>query len=107
MGRQKIQGSELWNDGIAERYRVMLFADGEEVFVEDINSGVAPGEREIKRVRKGFKRKDVEKVLARGGKLSFGEVLHCKVRYFSDGMTFGSRGFVEKVFMGSRDRFGE
>jgi hypothetical protein len=63
--------------------------------------------REIKRVRKGFKRKDVEKVLARGGKLSFGEVLHCKVRYFSDGMTFGSRGFVEKVFMGSRDRFGE
>jgi len=22
-------------------------------------------------------------------------------------MTFGSRGFVEKVFMGSRDRFGE
>mgnify|MGYP001085909216 CR=1 FL=1 len=24
-----------------------------------------------------------------------------------DGMTFGSRGFVEKVFMGSRDRFGE
>jgi REP element-mobilizing transposase RayT len=107
MGRQKIQGTELWNDGIAERYRVMLFADGEEVFVEDINSGVAPGERELKRVRKGFKRKDVEKVLARGGKLSFGEVLRCKVRYLSDGMTFGSRGFVEKVFMGSRDRFGE
>ena len=105
--QRKIDYTGLWNDGIAERYRMMLFADGEEIFVEDINSGVAPGERELKRVRKGFKRKDVEKVLARGGKLSFGEVLRCKVRYLSDGMTFGSRGFVEKVYNGSRERFGE
>ena len=50
--RQKTQGTKLWNDGVAEGYRVMLFADGEEVFVEDINSGVAPGERELKRVRR-------------------------------------------------------
>ncbi len=41
-----------WNDGAAEHYRMMLFADGEEVFVEDIHSGVRPEERELKRVRK-------------------------------------------------------
>ena len=96
-----------WSDGVAECYRMMLFADGEEVFADDIHSGVAPEARKPKRVRKGFKRKDVEKVLAKGGKLSVGEALRCKVRYFSDGMTFGSRDFVNKVFKDARERFGE
>ena len=96
-----------WSDGVAECYRMMLFADGEEVFVDDIHAGVAPEARKPKRVRKGFKRKDVEKVLAKGGKLSVGEALRCKVRYFSDGMTFGSRDFVNKVFKDARERFGE
>jgi len=93
--------------GVAARYRMMLFADGEEAFSEDIHSGNAPDLREVKCVRKGFKRKDVEKVLAKGGKLSFGEMMRCKVRYFSDGMTVGSRSFVDLVFERSRDRFGE
>ena len=96
-----------WSCGVAERYRMMLFADGEEVFVDDIHSGVEPDAREPKHVRKGFRRKDVEKVLAKGGKLSVGEALRCKVRYFSDGMTFGSRDFVNKVFKDARERFGE
>jgi len=39
-------------------------------------------------------------------KLSVGEILRCKVRYFSDGMTFGSRDFVNKVFKDARERFG-
>ncbi|MDG0993921.1 MAG: transposase [Akkermansiaceae bacterium] len=106
-----------WGDGVAECYRMMLFADGEEVFVapfaeamearDDIHSGVAPEARKPKIVRKGFKRKDVEQVLAKGGKLSVGEALRCKVRYFSDGMTFGSRDFVNNVFKHARERFGE
>ena len=87
MGRQIIQGTGLWKDRIAARYRMMLFADGEEVFCEDINTGVAPEKRQPRLVRKGFKRKEVEQVLARGGKLSFGEALRCRVRYLSDGMT--------------------
>ena len=106
-GRQKMQGTGLWDEGIAQRYRMMMFADGEEVFVEDINTGVAPEQRGLKLVRKGFKRKEVEDVLARGGKLSFGEALRCRVRYLSDGMTFGRRKFVDEVFQGSRERFGE
>ena len=93
---------------VLERFRAAPDgAGGGRVFAEDLKSGVAPEERELKRVKKGFKRKEVEKGLARGGKLSFGEVLRCKVRYLSDGMTFGSRGFVEKVFKGSRERFGQ
>jgi len=86
----------------AEWYRMMLFADGEEVFSSKPEIGV-----EKIQVRKGFKRKDVEDVLAKGGKLSFGEALRCKVRYFSDGMVFGSRSFVDKVFNGSRGHFSE
>ena len=106
MGRQKIQVTGLWKDRIAARYRMMLFADGEEVFCEDINTGVAPEKRQPRLVRKGFKRKEVEQVLAKGGKLSFGEALRCRVRYFSDGMTVGTREFVDEVFVASRERFG-
>ncbi|MFK7909247.1 MAG: transposase [Akkermansiaceae bacterium] len=98
---------QVWNEVAADQYRMMLFADGEEAFADDIHSGEAPEARKPKRVRKGFKRKDVEKVLAKGGKLSVGETLRCRVRYFSDGMTFGSRKFVNDVFKDARERFGE
>ena len=81
---------------------MMLFADGEEVFTARPSQGI-----QKMRVRKGFSRKDVEKVLARGGKLSFGEALRCKMRYLSDGMVFGSRDFVDGVFHGSRSHFSE
>ena len=97
----------LWKKGASERYRMLLFADGEEAFAEEIHAGEAPGERSVKRVRKGFKRTDVEKVFSRGGKLSFGEALRCKVRYFSDGMTLGSEKFVEGIFVKARERFSE
>ena len=96
-----------WDDGLAESYRMLLFADGEEAFTEDLHSGELPVNRKPKRVRKGFQRKEVEAVLGRGGKLTLGEMMRCRVRYFSDGMTFGSKDFVEKVFQGARERFGE
>ena len=107
--QREISHAEKWTGegGVSARYRMMLFADGEEAFAEDIHSGELPDSREIKQVRKGFKRKDVKKVLTKGGKLSFGETIRCKVRYFSDGMTVGSRDFVNQVFKRSRDRFGE
>ncbi|MGB0993276.1 MAG: transposase [Akkermansiaceae bacterium] len=94
----------VWEDGLADAYRMMLFADGEEAFEETINKGA---ERKLKRVRKGFKRKDVEKTLAKGGKLSVGETLRCRVRYFTDGMTVGSKKFVNDVFSDAKERFGE
>jgi len=93
-GLEKFSGSE-W-------YRMMLFADGEETFTS------IPGRRIEKiQVRKGFKREEVEQVLAQGGKLSFGEALRCRVRYMTAGMVFGSREFVDGVFSESREYFGE
>ena len=87
--------------GAADQYRMMLFADGEEVFVDNPATGEV-----TKKVRKGFKRKDVANVLAHGGRLTLGESLRCKIRYFSDGMTFGSKDFVDYIFEEARGRFG-
>lgn len=103
-----------WKKGAEERYRMLLFADGEEVFVDDIHQVKKSADTGLQRlevsstcVKKGFSREDVESVMAKGGKLSFGEAMRCKVRYFSDGMTFGSQKFVNDVFDEARDRFGK
>jgi len=92
----------MMTSGGAGWYRMMLFADGVEVFVSKPAIGV-----EKFHVRNGFKREDVEKVLASGGKLSVGEALRCKIRYFSHGMVFGSFDFVNRVFDGSQGFFSE
>jgi REP element-mobilizing transposase RayT len=105
-GRTPADESEvLWERQGAEWYRMMLYADGEEVFVRKPKEGVVGGESVS--VRKGFQRKDVEKVLSQGGKLSFGEALRCKIRYFSDGMVFGTKDFLNDLFKETKERFGE
>jgi hypothetical protein len=48
----------------------------------------------------------IRRELARGGELSLGEVLRLRVRYFSDGVVLGTRGYVNGVFREFRDRFG-
>jgi hypothetical protein len=48
----------------------------------------------------------VEAVLRSGGKLSRAELLRCRVRWFSDGVAIGSKGFVEGVFTKCRGHFG-
>ena len=45
-------------------------------------------------------------VLEHGGKLTLSELLHCRVRYFSDGLVLGSRIFVQDVFVTHREEFG-
>jgi len=49
---------------------------------------------------------DLAAVLAAGGKLGLDELLECRVRYFSDGLAFGSRAFVDEVFRLHRRHFG-
>jgi REP element-mobilizing transposase RayT len=105
-GRISASESEvLWSEQGADWYRMMLYADGEEVFISRPKEGVVGGE--ILKVRKGFNRKDVEKVLSQGGKLSVGESLRCKMRYFTDGMVFGSKDFLDEMFKEVRELFGE
>ena len=54
----------------------------------------------------GISKTWVDQVLAQGGKLTMGEALHCRVRYFSDGLALGSAEFVDQVFKQHRDQFG-
>ena len=98
----KSDSALAWDAGVAEQYRMMLFADGEEAFADNPATGATH-----QKVRKGFNRKDVAEVLAKGGKLSFGESLRCRMRYFSDGMTFGSKDYVDGVFKKVKGRFGK
>jgi hypothetical protein len=57
-------------------------------------------------VRKGVKGEKTKEVLKAGGKLTLGELVRQRVRYFSDGLVLGSREFVEGVFEANRDKFG-
>jgi len=45
-------------------------------------------------------------VLSKRGRMSVGELIRHRVRYFSDGAVIGSREFVEAVFEANRERFG-
>jgi hypothetical protein len=78
-------------------YRCWLFGDGRVV---------TSYEEPPKMKRPGFTREEVEAVKAAGGKLSRGQLLRCRVRYFSDGVAIGSRAFVNGVFANHRESFG-
>jgi hypothetical protein len=80
------QNTVPWEEA-SEAYRVHLFMRG--------------------RYGNAFDPKQVQQVLDRGGKLPLKELLHCRVRYFTDGLVFGSRAFVEEVFHKKRDCFSE
>ena len=40
------------------------------------------------------------------GRIGMNEYLRCRVRYFSDGVAIGHRGFVDGVFQKFRGHFG-
>jgi hypothetical protein len=47
--------------------------------------------------RLGFTPETVKAVLEGEGKLTLSQALHCRVRYFSDGVVLGSKSFVEEL----------
>ena len=77
-------------------YRKHLHIQGQQ-------KGLDPDGRPI---RNGFSRVEVEKVIQDGGQLPMSTLLHCRVRYFSDGLVLGSKAFVEDIFLKYRDEFG-
>ena len=81
---------------VSARYRVLLYAEGEE-------RRAAYGGRVV---RKGIATADVDQVLESNGKLPLPEILRCRVRYFTDGMVIGGKEFVERVFNENRGLFG-
>lgn len=84
-----------WGD-IAEHYRRFLYLTGEERTVDE----------EGRPVKRGFTPEEVQAVLDADGKLTFGQALRCRVRYFTDGVVLGTREYVEDVFKRHRDYFG-
>ena len=89
----------------AEAYRCWLFGEGLEARTEELASEERAS-RPVPTSRKGFSKEKVEAVLKGGGKLSRADLLLCRVRWFSDGVAIGSKGFVEGVFNGCRSYFG-
>jgi REP element-mobilizing transposase RayT len=83
-----------WSDAMAT-YRTSLYTHGEERRDE---AG------RLQRV--GFSPEVTSEVIERGGKMPLPDLLRCRVRYFKDGLAFGSKAFVESVFQRNRAHFG-
>ena len=84
-----------WRE-VAAGYRVYLYSIGE------LKGAKVEGEP----VSPGFSPERVAEVLAEGGELTRYELLHCRVRYFSDGAVLGTQAFVDEVFAEFRRFFG-
>jgi REP element-mobilizing transposase RayT len=57
-------------------------------------------------LRFGFSTEEAQEVIGRGGRMALSDLLRCRVRYFRDGLAFGSKMFVEAAFERNRDHFG-
>ena len=85
-----------------EVYRCWLFGDG---YVAGQSEQIQVPKK--KQLRKGFSRKEIEQVKEKGGTLSRGQLLRCRVRYFSDGLALGDQDFIETLFQEHREKFGK
>ena len=89
-------GVDAWANRGAAAYRMWLYADGQEV---------RDRQRPDTVVRHGVAMEKRREVLKAQGRMSRAELIRLRVRYFSDGVVIGSRGFVEGVFERARERF--
>jgi len=83
------------SSGAAEAYRCLLHAEGREVKAAQNEKVIQPG----------MSAESARAMLAEKGKLSTAELIHLRVRYFTDGVILGSREFVEGIFEAQRDQF--
>lgn len=90
-GIKRILRMDSWEEA-AEYYRLYLMRQGQ---ME------APGKSGK------ISRKVLLKALEKNGKLSEAELLRLRVRYFTNGLVFGSEEFVEQLFQQYRSHFGE
>ncbi|HEX7261642.1 MAG TPA: hypothetical protein VF258_07485 [Luteolibacter sp.] len=95
--------AELWGSGVSREYRKLLMAGAVGKSAESVGRD---GKMVTKTWRKGISKDDAEKEARQDGEISFGKILRCRVRYFTDGAVIGSRSFVDEAFAKSRERFG-
>ena len=97
----------LWAHDVALEYRKILLAGAVEKLETRI--GRSSG-TEKRRIRKGMSAEDAqreqERLENKAAEIPLGKMLRCRIRYFTDGAVIGSRGFVNEVFTGARERFG-
>ena len=91
------QGHSIAPNRVMAQYRIYLFESGQS------QEAGTHGEKR----RAGFSAEQIQATLAVGGKLKLSEAIHCRVRYFNDGMIFGSRAFVNRIFESHRAWFGK
>jgi hypothetical protein len=95
-----------WPGKVSRQYRMLLLESGMEETREVVGRD---GEMRTEVVRKGIEsgkaRAELER-LSRGGTVGLAKLVRWRVRYFTDGVVIGSRGFVEDFFKQSRGRFG-
>jgi len=82
---------------VLKSYRTLLFVAGEEEGLDVATQ---------RALRRGFSQEQIEATLQAGGRLSWGQMLRFRVRYFSDGVALGTREFVDHIFHPERHRFG-
>ena len=81
--------------GTSAAYREYLYTHG----VEQRDEGG-------RLLRLGFSPADAQEVIGQGGRMALPDLLRCRVRYFRDGLAFGSKMFVDGVFERNRTHFG-
>ena len=97
-GKQGVEGT---GEGSGAWYRCWLMLDGQQVEKDQ-----AADVNHVK-IRKGIPKEIAEKALAREGKLTAGECLLSRLRYFSEGVAIGSKCFIDALFERHRAEFGE
>jgi len=93
--------ADLWGSGVSREYRKLLMAGAVGKTSESVGRA---GKAITKTLRKGISKQEAER--EQNGKIPFGKMLRCRVRYFTDGAIIGSRSFVDEAFAKSRERFG-
>jgi len=88
-GLIRLMGGGTWEE-VQRQYRILLFTIGSE-----------PREKGA-----SISEEDLQRVLQQGGKLPLGDLLRCRVRYFSRGAVLGSKAFVEAQLTVLRKRLG-
>jgi putative transposase len=101
-GLTTLVGARSWKQA-AETYRMWLFANAK-------GDDPTPADGQ-KKLRHGVALERRRKVLNDRGRMSIGELIRCRVRYFTDGAVIGSKAFVAeqrdgptgaKIFAGVR-----
>jgi len=91
---------DSWRRVASGRYRRFLLIEGMER-----SEDKSVGKHQRTKAKPGFDREAVLKKLKEGASLSRGEVLRCKMKYFSKGKVIGTKDFVERTMAFQQDWF--